>query len=877
MATLTPMLQQYHRAKGEHPHAIVLFRLGDFYEMFYEDARVASNLLGLALTARGRGTQNEAPMCGIPYHAAEGYIAKLVRAGHRVALCDQVEDSSKAKGLVRREVTRVVSPGTVTDPGLLEEGRNVYLTSVCRDGQEVGVAYGDLSTGELRIAQAPLEQAREALALQFASFRPTEILAPEEADLSDHLPRPEDGESGLSITRAPAWTFGREAAMETLTRHFETAGLEGFGCAHLHAGIRAAGALLRHLAETQKSSLDHFTRMRPYTSADHLVLDETTLRTLEISASLRDGRREGTLLQVLDRTLTPMGSRLLRAWLLSPSTDLEEIRTRHDAVEELLRHRLELDECRAVLRGIKDIERILGRLALGTATARDLVALRDSLAVLPDLGEVIGRLDPERLRPGEGIDDSLGDLEQLIREAIADEPAGDLHDGGIVRDGYNEQVDDLRSVSRDGRAYLANLEAREKDRTGISSLKVRYNKVFGYYIEVTKPNLDSVPEDYERRQTLVGAERFITPELKTYEEKVLTAQERIGSLEYEIFLEVRGRVASSASRVRRAAESVACLDALAAFAETASSERYVRPRMAESGPLVLREGRHPVVERATIDPFVPNSTQVGGEGPRILILTGPNMGGKSTYLRQVALITLMAHAGSFVPASEARIPVVDRIFSRVGASDNLASGQSTFMVEMTETANILNNATSRSLVLLDEVGRGTATFDGLSLAWAIVEHLHGGTEPAPMTIFATHYHEMTDIALTLHGVRNLTMAVQETPRGVVFLRRVEEGSSSRSYGIQVAKLAGLPKEVLERAREILANLESNEVGRDGMPRLARHRDAGAVPVAQLNLFGRTGGDAADEIAEELRGIDPNAVTPLDALQILARLRRKLGD
>jgi len=870
------MLEQYRRAKRDHPDSIVMFRLGDFYEMFYEDAHVASRILDIALTSRGRGTEHEAPMCGVPHHAADGYIARLVKAGHRVALCDQVEEASQAKGLVKREVVRVISPGTVTDPGALDARANLYLAALCLSGGQVGAAYADLSTGDFRVAEAPRARAREVLALQFASFRPREVLLPEGEELEACIPTPAEGGNVPAVSRVPGWTFGDEAAEQTLKGHFQTASLAGLGCGDLSVGVRAAGALLRHLKETQRSRLDHVTSLRPFHPSDHLILDHTTLRTLEVIASLRDGTRESTLLDVLDRTLTPMGARLLRSWLLTPPADRVRIEERLDAVEEMASRPAEKEELRAAVSGIRDVERILGRLAVGRAHARDLVSLRDSLAALPCLSRAQGRFTAPLLRPASGGDDDLADLESLIRTAIADEPSLDLHEGGIVRDGFSPELDGLRAVSRDGRSTIAGIETREKARTGIASLKVRHNRVFGYYLEVSRPNLPLVPADYERRQTLVGAERFVTQELKTYEEKVLTAQERIGALEFEIFGDVCARLAAASGRIRAAAERVARLDALASFAEVAASQGYTRPRMRDGGPLRIREGRHPVVEAVSSERFVPNDLEVGGAGARILIITGPNMGGKSTYLRQAALITLMAHAGSFVPAAEAEIPVVDRIFSRVGASDNLASGQSTFMVEMTETANILNNATSSSLVLLDEVGRGTATFDGLSLAWSIVEHLHDGPAPAPMTLFATHYHELTDLSVTLGGVRNLTVAVKETPEGVVFLRRVVEGASDRSYGIQVAKLAGLPRQVIERAREILANLESDEVGRDGMPRLARHRDAARERRRQLSLFGSPSDPAAEEVVSVIRSIDPDTLTPMEALQCLFKLRERLG-
>jgi DNA mismatch repair protein MutS len=869
------MLEQYHRAKRSHPDTILFFRMGDFYEMFFDDARAASRILGLALTARGRGTPNEVPMCGVPYHAADGYVSRLVRAGYRIAICDQMEEASRSKGLVRREVTRVVSPGTVTDPSSLDDRSNIYIASVCRTGGMVGTAYADLSTGDLRVAEAPVGKAQEEMAIQFAAFRPCELLLPEGGDLFEWIPQPADGTKPPPVTRAPEWTYGTEAALRILTGHFQTDGLEGFGCGHMCAAVGAAGALLQHLIETQKSSLEHFTRLRPFAPDDHLVLDQTTLRTLEVAASMRDGSREGTLLSILDRTVTPMGARLLRSWILSPPADRALIEARHEAVGDLMEHHLERQEVRDTLKGVRDMERILGRLAIGTANARDLVALRNSLAALPVLLEIRKKLEACELRPRDATEDTLEDLRDLLFSGIAQEPAADLHGGGIIRDGYNEDLDDLHAINRDGKAYIARLEARERARTGINSLKVRHNRVFGYYLEVSKANLSLVPSDYDRRQTLVNAERFITPELKKYEEKVLTAQERIGSLEYEIFCEIRSRVASAAERIRKACDTVSRTDLFASLAEVAASEGYTRPEMVDAGPLVIRQGRHPVVEARSEVRFVPNDVEIGGEGPRILIITGPNMGGKSTYLRQVAQIALMAHAGSFVPAEAASIPVMDRIFSRVGASDSLATGQSTFMVEMIETANILNNASPRSLVLLDEVGRGTSTFDGLSLAWAIVEHLHDGERPAPLTLFATHYHELTDLTFTRQSVKNLTMTVEESSGKVIFLRRVVEGTADRSYGIQVARLAGLPRPVIARAREILTNLETDEVGRDGMPRLARHRNPSMRAHEQLGLFGGARDPIADEVMEELHGVDPDDLAPREALQLLFRLKEKL--
>jgi DNA mismatch repair protein MutS len=891
MSSLTPMLRQYKQIKANHPDSILMFRLGDFYEMFYEDACAASEALSLTLTSRGRGTRSEAPMCGVPFHAAEGYIARLLRKGFRVAICDQVEDPRISKGIVKRAVTRVVSPGTITDPEQLSAREPNYIAALHVSGEPTrgrvadgaGCAFLDLSTGDFRLAEHRGPEALDSLRDQVAGFAPSEVVRPEGSEVSKHLTAL--ALDGILESSAPSWAFAHEAAYRTLLDCLGTASLEGFGCDDRPLAIAAAGGLLHYLKETQKADLRHITRIVWQEPGDFLILDDTTRRTLEIVANARDGGRDGTLLGILDRTQTAMGGRLLRDWLLRPIMAVETIDERLDAVGFLADHPGERARLRTILSRVHDLERLLARCSLGTANARDLVSLRDSLRVLPSIAELGIAFTADALsRQIRGLD-VLGDLHDRLQESIADEPAATVREGGLLRDGFHADLDELRSVRRDSHAYLAAIEARERARTGIASLKVRYNKVFGYYLEVSNANRDRVPSDYERRQTLVGAERYVTPELKEYETKVLTAQERIASLEYELFVGIRGEASAVAPRIRRTAHAIATLDALASFAEAAAQNAYTRPRVDDSLRLVIREGRHPVVERLlTGDRFVPNDCVMDCEEEQILILTGPNMGGKSTYLRQVALIALMAQAGSFVPATECAIGLVDRIFSRVGASDNLARGQSTFLVEMNETANIANNATRRSLILLDEVGRGTSTFDGLSIAWSLTEYLHDAPSVAARTLFATHYHELTELALLRPRVRNLTMAVREWNDSIVFLRRVLQGAADRSYGIQVARLAGLPQPIIERAREILQNLEREELTRDGRPKLARHLAGGppegeAAPgepeaaAAQLGLFAA----GEDPAVEELRRASIDRMSPLEALNFLAELKKNLKE
>jgi DNA mismatch repair protein MutS len=886
VSSLTPMFRQYRALKQRHPDAILLFRMGDFYEMFWDDAREASRLLELTLTARGKGTDNVVPMCGFPHHQLESYTARLVRAGHRVAVCDQVEDPRTAKGLVRREVVRIVTPGTVTDPGQLEARDNAWIAALASASGHLGAAFLDASTGEFLAWQQGHDgdAAWDALADRLGAFGPKEIVAPEGFPWSAAFRRDRAGTAVL--TTAEPFAFSPPAARDLLKRHFGVGSLDGFGLRDRDAAVAAAGGLLAYLQETLKSGLEHVDAVVVHEPARHLLLDPATRRNLEIDRSLRAGGRAGTLLDAVDATVTAAGGRLLRRWLLAPLLDAAAITRRLDAVEEFVRRADLRAGARERLKGIHDIERLVGRAVAGTANARDLLALRSSLERLPDLARAVESASSPLARETLDRLDPCADLAARLAAGLADDPPAGLKEGGVIRDRFHAELDGLRSIRRDGRSYIASLEAREREATGIASLKVRFNKVFGYYIEVTKPNLHLVPADrYHRKQTIANGERFVTPELKEHEAKVLNAQERIESLEYELFCGLRSEVAEGAPRLKAAARTVALLDVLSGLAETAARHEYCRPRLHEEPSLRIVAGRHPVVERGLVDTrFVPNDTALDGSGAAISILTGPNMGGKSTYLRQVGLIVLLAQAGSFVPAEEVEIGLVDRIFCRVGASDSLSEGQSTFMVEMTETANILHHATRRSLVLLDEIGRGTATFDGLSIAWAVVEHLHGRPGTPPRTLFATHYHELTELAVQLQGVVNHRMSVREWGERVIFLHRVEPGPADRSYGIQVARLAGVPTAVIERAKEILTNLERDEFGRDGLPRRARRRSGAAPARPQLPLFGtdpqppaskEPADPAAAEVLAELRAEDPDRLTPLEALERLSAWRRRL--
>ncbi len=871
---VTPMMRQYRLVKDEHRDKVLFFRLGDFYETFYEDAELVSRELDLVLTGRDAGEGQRAPMAGIPYHAAEGYIARLIEKGYKVALCDQVEDPKIAKGLVRREVTRVITPGTVTEESLLDERRNNFLIAVAR-GSGATPAYGlavvDSSTGEFSVTQVDGPSAEQELLDEIGRIAPAECLLPMAMSGSSRVAVEARGRLGITLTPRPDADFDPATAGSDLRRHFRVATLEGYGCGHLPSAVGAAGAALAYLRETQRSELSHLTRLVTYQRSEFMVLDATTRRNLELTQSLRHGNRRGTLLELLDLTMTAMGARLIRDWLERPLRRVEAISERHAAVADLFDQAFLRNDVREHLKEVRDLERLASRVAYGTANARDLLALRASLEALPRLAETLrgaGDLSPGLARLATALDPLSGEAELLARAIDEDAPTT-LRDGGLIRRGYDERVDELRGAGRDGRSWIAALEASERERTGIRSLKVGFNKVFGYYIEVTKPNLANVPPDYERRQTLVNAERFVTPGLKEKEALVLGAEERLAALEYELFQEVRAEVAEHVPAILGDARALAGMDALGALAEAASRYGYVRPVMREPGRIDLAAGRHPVVERALSDSaFVPNDALLDRETSRLQIITGPNMAGKSTYMRQVALIVLMAQAGSFVPAERAEIGVVDRIFTRVGATDDLAMGQSTFLVEMIETANILHHATQESLVILDEIGRGTSTFDGLSIAWAVAEYVADPARCGALALFATHYHELTELEGLMPGVTNLSVAVAEKGDEVVFLRRIVRGGTDRSYGLHVARLAGLPREVIERGREILASIEADEEVRRSRREVAAARRPRYI--TQLALFEAK----EDPLVEELRQLRLMEMTPLEALNKLHELQDK---
>jgi DNA mismatch repair protein MutS len=880
-AAVTPAMRQYFEAKRQFRDALVFFRMGDFYEMFYEDALVAARALELTLTSRSKDASGGAiPMCGVPFHAVDGYLARLVKKGFRVAICEQVEDPKKAKGLVRREVVRVVSPGTLTDAAYLDAREPAFLMGIApvfaptrKDApaappalQALGVALIDLSTGEFLSAEYSEEDGLQALADEIAVLRPRELVVPAEFSLADMLPVV--AALDIPTTTVDAWTFDVEAARSCLTEQFKTKSLEGFGLEGRSAAIRAGGALVRYLRETQKVDLAHVRAATFRQTSETLVVDPVTLRHLEV-VEAAGGGRDGSLLAEIDRTVTAMGGRLLRQWLLRPLLTLERVRDRLDAVEDYAFKTAERGRFRDALKSVQDLERLVARTALGSAGPRDLVALKQSLGAIPRVRLIHEEMQAPLIRALSAELDDVPEIRAAIEAALSDDPPALARDGGFVRDGFDPALDDLRTISRSGRQVIAQMEEQERARTGIASLKVRYNRVFGYYIEVSKSNLHAVPADYHRKQTIAGGERFITPALKEYEEKVLGADERILEREIEIFERLRADVAAHSARIQDSARALASLDALAALAETATINNYTKPHVHEGDEIQVLDGRHPVVERHSTEAFVPNDTLLNATTHQLVILTGPNMGGKSTYLRQVALVCLLAQAGSFVPARQAKLALVDRIFTRVGASDNIARGQSTFMVEMQETANILHSATSRSLVILDEIGRGTATFDGLSIAWAVAEFLATNPKARPKTIFATHYHELTDLADGIPGVVNCHVDAREWHDDIIFLRKVVAGRSDRSYGIQVARLAGLPRPVVERAREILGALEHDELTRGGRPSLSQ---TPTEPQQQLGLF-QSLPAVGERVVERLQTVDPDRMTPIEALALLAELKR----
>ncbi len=865
MTKLTPAMRQYLDIKEENKDAILFFRMGDFYEMFFEDARLASRVLGLTLTSRDKN--REIPMCGIPHHASRTYISRLIKEGYKVAVCEQVEDPASAKGVVTRAVERVVTPGLALEDEYLDGSDNNFIAAALIGKKGSGLAYMDVLTGEFRVSE----------------FSDPALISDEigRISVSELLLVDGDNASGVidrsylkNVSTLSAYDFSHDTAVKRLNEHFGTVTLDGFGCAGFNLSVRAAGALLHYVSTTQKAELRHIKRLTPHFPSEHLILDDTTRRNLEITANSRTGDKAGTLLSLLDVTKTAMGSRLLKDRLLNPLMDIEEILARLDAVEEFLECRRERSLLVEELDRVYDLERLNGRVSMRVAAPRDLIALKDSLLSIPSIKNVASSLKAERITSITASLDPVKEASSLIERAINDEPPANLKDGGVIREGYSRELDELREIGDGGKDWVARLEKTEKEKTGIQSLKVGYNKVFGYYLTVPKAKVEQVPVDYIRKQTLVNAERYITPELKDWEAKILGAEERAREIESAIFTDVREEVASMSERIRKTAGAVAELDVLIALSTVAGKKNYVKPSLNSGSAINIIEGRHPVIEASSVEPFVPNDLRLDSGDEQIHILTGPNMAGKSTYMRQNALLVLMAQSGSFVPAASADIGVVDRIFTRVGASDDISRGQSTFMVEMNETANIVNNATERSFVILDEIGRGTSTFDGLSIAWAVTEFLHDhkGSGCGPKTLFATHYHELTELSLTKERVKNYNMAVKEWNEDIIFLKKVVAGGASRSYGIQVARLAGLPPDVIKRAGEILKNLEVDELDGEGSPRIAHTGKGDDLPLkdGQLALIAAPRGN--DKLTQFLDGIELEKTTPFEALTALYRLK-----
>lgn len=883
---ITPMLRQYLAIKEQHQDAILFYRLGDFYEMFFDDAVIASRVLGITLTSRSsKDDENKVPLCGIPHHAASSYLAKLVNSGHRVAVCEQVENPKEAKGIVRREVVRVVSPGVVTEDQILDSKANRYLASIYRK-DHWGVSFVDISTGEFLVAEHNEES---GLIDELTRMAPAEILVADEGDglqdIVSQLP-------SVCLTKRPESIFYNENARETLLDHFQISNLAGFGCENMRAGINAAGALLAHLEDTQKTALAHIEKLTVIDPENVLVVDESSRRNLELTQTIVGGKREGSLLATIDLTITPMGARLLKKNLLFPLRDSVEINRRLDTVqffcrsgevapvsitglgmESLSSTRMNHEHLRAELRetlsGVYDVERLNSRVVLGNANARDLTALKLSLARLPQLQELAVSSQGILGYESQSLD-ILADIHDLLEASIREDAPVSLREGNLIKRGYNEELDELVSILTDGKKHILALEAKERERTGIAKLKIGFNRVFGYYLEVSRAQQGHVPENYIRKQTLVNAERFITPELKEFENRILGAEEKRLDLEYRLFADIRSKVALASSRILAAAGFVAQVDFYTSLAEVAHRFHYTRPEVNNDGEIVIKEGRHPVIERSLpAGKFVPNDLCLDQKSQKVLIITGPNMAGKSTVLRQTALITLMAHMGSFVPAAEAKIGLTDRIFTRVGAMDDLRRGQSTFMVEMNETANILNNATEHSLVILDEIGRGTSTFDGLAIAWAVTEDLVKKNDRGVKTIFATHYHELTELSRIHKRVKNFNIAVREWDDSIIFLHKLLPGGTNRSYGIQVAALAGVPKRVVDRANELLHNIEKGEFTCEGQPRIAPQKTRKTKHPSQLELFSPEN----DLVRKRLKELDPDSLTPIEALNALYELKK----
>lgn len=879
MAEFTPMMQKYLETKAQYKDCILFYRLGDFYEMFFEDAVTVSKELELTLTGKNCGQEERAPMCGVPYHAVEGYLTKLVSKGYKVAICEQVEDPKLAKGLVKREVTRVVTPGTILDIQAMDESKNNYIMCIVYIADRYGVSIADVTTGDYFVTELPDSG---KLKDEIAKFTPSEIICNESfymsgMDLDDLKNR-----LGITIYSLEAWYFDDASCKEKLMDHFKVSSLAGLGLGDFDCGVISAGALLQYLLETQKNDLSHMTHITPYKTGKYMMLDSSTRRNLELCETLREKQKRGSLLWVLDKTKTAMGARTLRKYLEQPLIEREEIERRLDAVSELKQQAISREEIREYLTPVYDLERLITRITYGSANPRDLTAFSGSLEMLPPIKYILEDMHSPLLVSVREDIDTLEDLCGMVKTAIADDPPLAMKEGGIIRDGYSEEVDNLRRAKSDGKSWLAKLEEEEREKTGIKNLRIKYNKVFGYYLEVTNSYKNMVPDYYMRKQTLANAERYITPELKELEDTILGAEDKLYALEYELYCVVRDTIAGEVERIQKTAKAIAALDVFTSLALVAERNNYVRPKINDSGVIDIKDGRHPVVEQMIPNgTFICNDTYLNDKKQRISIITGPNMAGKSTYMRQAALIVLMAQLGSFVPASKANIGLVDRIFTRVGASDDLASGQSTFMVEMTEVANILRNATSKSLLILDEIGRGTSTFDGLSIAWAVVEYISDARLLGAKTLFATHYHELTELEGKIENVNNYCIAVKEKGDDIVFLRKIVKGGADKSYGIQVAKLAGVPDLVINRAKEIVEELIDEDItirvseiaGKEQVPKKkTRSKKYDEVDLAQFSLFDTV---KDDDVLEELKNIDVGNLTPIDALNTIYRLQNKL--
>ena len=876
MTEYTPMMQHYLKTHEEYKDCILFYRLGDFYEMFFDDAKVVSKELELTLTGKSCGAEERAPMCGIPYHAAETYLTRLVKKGYKVAICEQVEDPKLAKGMVKREVTRVVTPGTTLNAQALDETKNNYIMCIAYIGDHYGISSADITTGDYYVTEVDSER---KLLDEVNKYQPTEIICNEAFYISGIDIDDMKNRMGIVVYSLDAWYFSDETAQMTLKDHFKVRDLEGLGLADYDSGVIAAGALLKYLYETQKTTLSNLVAIHPYTTGKFMIIDSSTRRNLELVETLREKQKRGSLLWVLDKTRTAMGARTLRSFVEQPLIERAEIEERYDAIDEFNTNAITREEIREYLNPVYDLERLITRVTYQTANPRDLIAFRNSIHMLPPIKTLMSDFQSPLLKRLYEQLDTLDELYELIERSIAEEPPLTLHDGGILKEGYNEEVDRLRKAKTDGKSWLADLEAKEREKTGIKNLKIKYNKVFGYYLEVTNSFKDMVPDYFTRKQTLANAERFITPELKELEDVILGAEDKLIVLEYELFREVRQKVADEVVRIQKTAKAVAQIDVFASLATVAEQNNYCRPKLNEKGLIDIKDGRHPVVERMIQNEmFVANDTYLDNGSNRVSIITGPNMAGKSTYMRQSALIVLMAQIGSFVPAKSAKIGIVDRIFTRVGASDDLASGQSTFMVEMSEVANILRNATSNSLLILDEIGRGTSTFDGLSIAWAVVEHISNPRLLGAKTLFATHYHELTELEGKLNSVNNYCIAVKEKGDDIVFLRKIVKGGADKSYGIQVAKLAGVPDNVIERAKEIVEELSNNDIteivqniSAEGSSKRSKPK-LDEVDLEQISLLDTMDNDT---ILNELKELDLSQMTPIEAMNKLYELQNKV--